>query len=173
MSCSQVENVSPTTVTPNSTNTLVLSTETSTPTAVSPTFLPGTGWKTFVITNLQVAVDYPSDWLVSKQATGVSFISRSGTVIQLTKIDTGGLPPEEFLRDNQLPNTRCSTNANNYGIKVLSCLDTLTGSYSADFVMIHSQEGTQLLSITMLRKGDLQVFDRMVESIRPSTRPKH
>lgn len=114
---------------------------------------------------MRVAVDYPPDWSVSEQENGVSFTSPSGVLIQLVKIETGGLSPEEFLKENQLPNTRCSTSMDSYGIKVLVCFDTISDSYSANFIMTLSQGTPQLLSMVMLRKGDLKVFDKMVRSV--------
>ena len=169
--CSQAGNVSPMTVTPNPTNTQSLPMGTSTPIAALSKSSPGTEWKTFNSTNWQVALDYPPDWSVSERASGVSFTSQTDVVIQLTKIETGGLSPEEFLKENQLPNTRCTTSVNSYGIDVLDCLDTISGSYSADFVIKPPQGTPQLLSLAMLGKGDLQVFDKMVDSIRLKTSP--
>jgi hypothetical protein len=119
---------------------------------------------------LQVAIDYPPDWSVSEKVSDVSFTSPSGVLIQLAKIETGGLSPEEFLRENQLPNTRCSTSVNSYDIKVFACFDTISGSYSAYFIMTLSQGTPQLLSMVMLRKGDHQVFEKMVGSVHPSKR---
>lgn len=171
VSCSQVENVSPTPSKPNPTNALTSPTKVPALTAVSSPSLPGTGWKTFGSVNLQIAVDYPPDWLVGEGASGVTFTSPSGLVIQLTKIETDGLSPEEFLRENQLPNTRCSTNVNGYDIKVLICFDTISGGYNADFIIILPQGTTKLLSMTMPRKGDVQDFDKMVGSVRPRANP--
>lgn len=163
--CSQTGNVSPTPSIPNPTKVLTSPTNVPMPTAASSPSLPGTGWKTFVSVNLRVAVDYPPDWSVSEQENGVSFTSPSGVLIQLVKIETGGLSPEEFLKENQLPNTRCSTSMDSYGIKVLVCFDTISDSYSANFIMTLSQGTPQLLSMAMLRKGGLKVFDKMVRSV--------
>jgi hypothetical protein len=108
---------------------------------------------------------------VNELASGVTFTSPSGISIQLAKVDTGSLSPEEFLSENQIPNTRCSTSVNSYSTQVFICFDTISGSYTADFVVTLSQGTKQLLSMSMLRKGDLQVFEEMAGSVHPSTRP--
>lgn len=173
VSCTPAGNISNRRVTPNPTNTLVTPTNAlvPTPTAALPPSSPTPGWKTLVSVNLPVTIDYPPEWSVNEQASGVSFTSPSGISIQLAKVETGGLSPEEFLRENQLPNTRCSTSMNSYGIRVRVCFDMISGSYSADFVVTPSEGTPQLLSMSMLGKGDLQVFEGMVGTVRPSTRP--
>lgn len=171
VSCSSAGSATLPTVRPNPTNTFALPMNAPTPTTASSPSLPSAGWKTFVSANLQVTVDYPPDWSASEQAIVVSFTSTSGDVIQLAKIETGDLSPDEFLNENQLPNTRCSSITNNYGITVRICLDTLSGNYSADFVMASPQGPPQLLSMVMPKHGDLQVFDGMIGSVRPFTSP--
>ena len=170
VSCTPGRSESTLTVKPNPTNTLALTTSASTPSGALSPSLPPTGWITFVSDNL-AAIDYPPDWSVNEQASGVTFTSPSGISIQLAKVDTGSLSPEEFLSENQLPNTRCSTSVNSYSTPVFICFDTISGSYTAEFVVTLSQGTQQLLSMSMLRKGDLQVFEEMVGSVRQSTRP--
>jgi hypothetical protein len=171
VSCTPGRSESTLTVKPNPTNTLALPTNASTPPAALSPSLPPTGWKTFVSDNLAVTIDYPPDWSVNELASGVTFTSPSGISIQLAKVDTGSLSPEEFLSENQIPNTRCSTSVNSYSTQVFICFDTISGSYTADFVVTLSQGTKQLLSMSMLRKGDLQVFEEMAGSVHPSTRP--
>jgi len=155
------------------TNILDTPTNAITPTRSSSLSPPTTdaGWETFVSDDLQVAVDYPPDWSVNESASGVTFTSPTGFSIQLAEVDTGDLSPEEFLGENQLPNTHCSTIENAYGVQALVCLDTLSRSYSAYFVVTPSQGAPRLLSLSMLGKSDNEVFDRMVGSLRPSAGP--
>ena len=171
VSCSSAGSATSPAVMPDSTNSPASPTDVPMRTATLSPSQPGTGWETFKSTNLQIAIDYPPDWSVGEQAISVSFRSTSGVVIQLTKIETGNLSPEEFLSQDQLPNTRCSSSTNSHGITVLVCLDTLSGTYSADFVMRSLQGSPQLLSLTMPKRGDLQVFKWMVGSVRPPQGP--
>lgn len=120
---------------------------------------------------MHVEVDYPADWSVSDQASRLTFNSLSSEKIQLAKIETGGLPPEEFLKENELPNIHCSSRLNGYGIMIRVCLNTISGSYSAGFIVILSQETPQLLSMSTLMKGNLHVFEAMVGLVRLSTHP--
>ncbi len=136
--------------------------QSSSRTSSSPAILARVGWKTFISTEFQVAVDYPQDWSVSEEESRVTFRSKPGGVIQLSVIETGQLSPENFLKENLLPNTRCSSKTNAAGISVRICFDTLSGSYSAEFIL-----KSQLLSLSMPKRGDTQVFNLMVESLRP------
>ncbi len=168
-----MESESPKIITPNPTNPLVSHTITATTTVAPSPFSANSGWRTFNSAELQVEVDYPSDWSVAEQADGVFFISQSGSSIQMAKVETGEMPTEEFLTENRLPNTRCSTSKNGYDIAVRVCIDTISRSYSADFVVTTSKGIAQLMSLSMVRKGDLQVFEGMVGSVRQSTHPFH
>ena len=140
----------------------VSATDSSGKTIPSTSTSPPVGWKTFVSTNLQVAVDYPKDWSVSEDKRQVTFRSEEVGVIRLAVTETGQLSPENFLNETVLPNTRCSSRINRAGITARICFDTLSGSYSADFVL-----KSRLLSLSMPQRGDLKVFNGMVESLRP------
>ena len=135
-------------------------------TAATPTISSLVGWKTFVSANLVVAVDYPPDWSVSEQAVGVTFASPHGAMIQLTLIDTGGLSPEDFLSENPLPNTRCSSSTNTYGVTARTCFDTVSFSYVADLVVKPPFGSTRLLSLAMHGRDGLRVFNAMIASVR-------
>jgi hypothetical protein len=45
--------------------------------------VPEGGWKTFVSATLPVTVDYPPDWSVREEATGVTFNSTRGATIHV------------------------------------------------------------------------------------------
>jgi hypothetical protein len=105
---------------------------------------------------------------VDAGAAAVTFSSPPGGGVQLTRVDTQGLPPETFLAETQLPNTRCSAATNAYDVAVRTCLDTLARTQIAYFILQPAQGPPQLLALTLLKGGDRQVFQRMIASIRPS-----
>jgi hypothetical protein len=130
--------------------------------------VPEGGWKTFVGATVPVTVDYPLDWSVREEATGVTFTSTRGATIHLMRIETGVLSAEDFWREHWLPHTRCSTRTNAYGIAARVCYDTLASSYAADFVVKTSHGPAQLLSLAMPSHGDLAIFNAMLASVRPA-----
>jgi hypothetical protein len=129
---------------------------------------PDGGWKTFVSPTLPVTVDYPPNWSVREETTGVTFTSARGATIQLMRIETGVLSAEDFWREHWLPHTRCSARTNAYGIAARVCYDTLASSYTADFVVKTSHKPAQLLSLSMPGHGDLAMFNTMLASVRPA-----
>lgn len=94
------------------------------------------------------------------------FTSPQGFVIQLAAVETGNLTPEEYLAENQLPNTRCSTGVNPHGLATRTCLDTLAGSYTADFAIESPGGAKQLLTMSVAKLGDRRTFDAMAASVR-------
>lgn len=136
--------------------------------AAAPTISSPVGWKTFTSENLHVAVDYPPDWSVSEQATGAIFTSPRGAMIGLALIETGDLSPEDFAGEIQMPNTRCSSTTNPYGVTARICFDTISFSYVANLVVKSAAGSTRLLSLAIHGRGDLQVFNAMMASVRPS-----
>ena len=130
--------------------------------------VPEGGWKTFVSATLPVTVDYPPDWSVREEATGVTFTSAQGATMHLDRIETGVLSAEDFLHEHWLPHTRCSARTNAYGIAARVCYDTLASSYTADFVVKTSHGPAQLWSLAMPSRGDLAMFNAMLASVRPA-----
>ena len=130
--------------------------------------VPEGDWKTFVSATLPVTVDYPPDWSVREEATGVTFTSAHGATMHLNRIETGVLSAEDFWQEHGLPHTRCSARTNVYGIAARVCFDTLAGSYTTDFVVKTSQGPAQLWSLAMPSRGDLAMFNAMLASIRPA-----
>ena len=129
---------------------------------------PEGGWKTFVSATLSVTMDYPQDWSVREEATGVTFTSARGATIHLMRIETGVLSADDFWHEHWLPHTRCSTRTNAYGIVARACFDTLASSYAADFVVKSTHGPAQLLSLAMPSHGDLAMFNAMLASVRPA-----
>jgi hypothetical protein len=130
--------------------------------------VPEGGWKTFVSATLPVTVDYPPDWSVREEATGVTFTSAQGATIHLMRIETGALSAEDFWQEHWLPHTRCSARTNAYGVAARVCFDTLAGSYTADFVVKASHGPARLLSLAMPSRGDLAMFNAMLASVCPA-----
>ena len=130
--------------------------------------VPEGGWKTFVSATLPVTMDYPPDWSVREEATGVTFTSAHGATMHLNRIETGVLSAEDFWQEHGLPHTRCSARTNMYGIAARVCFDTLAGSYTADFVVKTSHGPAQLWSLAMPSRGDLAMFNAMLASVRPA-----
>ncbi len=132
----------------------------------APASAPPAGWQTFVSASLRVALDYPADWSVSEQATGAFFTSSHGASIVLAQMDTGELSVEDFLSQNALPNTRCSSSVNTHSVTARVCFDTIAFTYTAD-LLINSLDGSpQLISLSMQGRGERPVFDAMIASAR-------
>ena len=134
------------------------------PALVTPA-LPSTGWSTYTNKDMGLALDYPPDWSVEESAGRASFTSPEGRRIDLAVVDTGSLTPEEFLAKEQLPNTRCSTRINPYEVTIKSCLDTISFSTTAYFSLPSS---AQLLSLNLIGRGNFDVFNAMLDSVRSS-----
>jgi len=134
----------------------------------APTSLPVEGWKTIANPKLNLAMKYPLNWLVEEGSNYVTFTSQSGNEIELAIVNTGALTPQEYLAQHQLPNTRCSSSTNPNGIKLRTCLDTIAFSTTAYFIVPSSQGSSQLLSLTLLNRQDMQVFNDMLDSLKPA-----
>jgi hypothetical protein len=130
--------------------------------------VPRNSWSTFTSAKWQVVVDYPPDWSVQEGTAGVVFSSSQGVTIFLAPVETGGLSPDQFLSERQLPNTRCSSSTNAYGVTARVCFDTIAFSYDASIVLKSSSGGARLLSLSTRARppGDVQVFNVMVASMR-------
>jgi hypothetical protein len=137
----------------------------------APTTSAPTGWKTFSSASWHVEVDYPPGWTLREEATVVTFSSAQGETIILAPVETGGLAPQVFQSEHQLPNTRCRSTPNVYGVNVRTCFDTISFSYSAEFISKLSSGSEQLLSISIHTRAPdtVQIFNGMVASIRPGS----
>jgi len=119
-----------------------------------------------VNTKLQIALDYPSDWLVRETETGASFTSPQGGVIDLMEANTNNEPPESFLNEMDMPNTRCTNSTNPYKLSVRRCLDTIAFNYNAFIILKLPGNRTRLVALTTRAKGINPVFDAMNASAR-------
>ena len=101
-----------------------------------------------------------------EDAANVIFGSPQGATIQLVPVETNGLSPEDWLNRDLLPNTRCSQRTNEHGLTVQICLDTLSFTRTANFV-IGSSGATRFLTLMTIGKGsDAAIFNAMVASLR-------
>ncbi len=138
----------------------------------SPTMLVGSGtpavngWQTFTWTALHLAIDYPPKWSVAILSGGLTFNSPQGQTIKIARFDTPGISPDDFLTENDLPNTRCLPGKNDYGARVRTCLDTISRSITANVVLNRANGDAALLVLTANLLGDSQTFDAMVGSVR-------
>jgi hypothetical protein len=101
---------------------------------------------------------------------GILFTPPQGAAIQLGKVDTGSLTPEQYLANSSdVPNTRCTQTINPYGVTVRSCFDTIASSLVATFSLRSQTGGAQLLALaTNRRRVDIQVWDQIIASLHPA-----
>jgi hypothetical protein len=126
---------------------------------------PPAAWKPYTSPALQVALDYPADWQIKPDASGVTFSSNSGASIKLLQLPTGDLSPQAYLNQSDLPNTRCSQRSNPYGLSTRVCLDTLSFSTMAQMIT-GSGGNSRLVALVMGKNGDKAVFDAMLQTVR-------
>jgi hypothetical protein len=129
--------------------------------------LPLADWKPFASKNLQVTINHPPDWSVKEQANGISFTSPEGTLIQLLLVGKGDLSSNGLVYDNDLPDTRCSSATNTHGVTIRLCLDALAESRTANFILKPPDGPARIFSLLTGSRGNVQVFDAMIASIRP------
>lgn len=111
---------------------------------------------------------YPPNWSVEEGDNYITFTSQSGNEIELASVNTDSLTPQEYLAQHQLPNTRCSNSTNPNGIDIRTCFDTIAFSTTAYFSPPSSQGSPKLLSLTLLDRQDMQVFNDMLDSLKPA-----
>ena len=124
-------------------------------------------WRPFTSTHLRVVINHPIDWSVKEQSNSIDFTSPDGIVTQLKLIGRGDLSPNGLIYDNDLPDTRCSTATNAYGIAVRACFDELAGSRTASFIVQYPEGQASVFSLLTGTRGSVRVFDAMLASIRP------
>jgi hypothetical protein len=84
---------------------------------------------TIVSTSLGVAFEYPREWVVAEEPSGVRLTVANGGVLVLERLD--GEAAVEV--DTDLPNTRCGSRTNRNGTTIRTCFDTISRSTSAWF----------------------------------------
>jgi hypothetical protein len=162
-------------ITPAVTNSPTSNSQTAIPTGASgsrqltPTSQPPqstAGWQQYTNGNMGITIAYPAGWLVTENDSDVTFTSPSGDVIHLDQIQANDLSPQDFLDQNQLPNTRCSSGKNPQGVQYRSCFDTIAFSTSAYLVIIAPQGSPKYFTLSTYARGDLDVFNSMLDSFK-------
>jgi hypothetical protein len=137
-----------------------------TPLATGASSSASAAWKTFVAKGLTVAVDYPGDWAVGQAGETIRFAGPAGQAIELARVDTGGLTPEQYLANADQPNVACKTGTTGQGLAVRTCQDTLAGSIQAYITVKPSTGAPFLVTLaTGRRTDDPAVFTRMLDSV--------
>jgi hypothetical protein len=162
-------------ITPTATNSPTTNSQTAIPTGATgspqstPTSQPSqltAGWQQYTSATMGISIAYPTDWTVAENNSAVTFTSPSGDVIQLDQIQANNLSPQDFLDQNQLPNTRCSSGKNPQGIQYSSCFDTIAFSTSAYLVVDAPQGSPKYLTLSTLARGELDIFNSMLDSFK-------
>ena len=137
------------------------------PPAIAPSATPPVnGWKTFSWTAQHLAVDYPADWSVTTFASGLTINSPQGQAIRVDRVAIPGISPTDFLAENDLPNTRCTSGKNNNGAMYHTCLDTISRTINSNMVINFASGEPAQLTLTEDLRGTSQVFDEVVNSVR-------
>lgn len=144
-------------------------TETATPGAspATPSVTVPSSWKEFSSTQFRVSLNYPPNWTVKETKSGVDLSSPQGVMILLAQVATGGLSAEQYLNQNQLPNMRCTPSTNPHGLKAVTCFDTIARSYTAYVVVNLPQGSSELLSLSLNQRTEVQTFEKIIASLRP------
>jgi hypothetical protein len=166
-SVTQQSAASTTTVPSTPNNPMATPTEAASSSPATPTGQPPqatTGWQQYTSANLGITIAYPSDWSETENKGEIAFTSPGGNTIYLDPIQTGDLSAQDFLNQSQLPNTRCSSGKNSYGVQYRSCFDTIALSTTAYLMVTPSQGSTQFFALSTFTRGGLDVFNAMLAS---------
>lgn len=113
-----------------------------------------------------ISIAYPADWSAAENNGEVTFTSPSGDVIHLDQIQASDLSPQDFLDQNQLPNTRCTSGKTPQSVQYRSCFDTIAFSTSAYLVINPPQGSAKYFTLSTFARGDLDVFNAMLDSFK-------
>jgi hypothetical protein len=139
--------------------------------AVTPTsqLAPETaGWQQYHSADLGITIDYPTGWTAAENKSEVTFTSPGGVNIRLDPIQSVNLSPQDFLDQNQLPNTRCTSGKNPPGVEYRSCFDTIAMSTTAFLVVTSTQAPAKFFTLSTFGRGNVDVFNTMLASFHPS-----
>jgi hypothetical protein len=123
-------------------------------------------WQQFTSASMGISIAYPTNWSATESNSEVTFTSPSGVVIHLDQVQASDLSPQDFLDQNQLPNTRCTSGKTPQGIQYRSCFDTIAFSTSAYLVINSSQGSPKYFTLSTFNRGDLDVFNAMLDSFK-------
>jgi hypothetical protein len=139
-----------------------------TPTLTGHTPPATNGWQQYQNAGWGITVAYPMNWSVSENNGEVIFKAPAGGIIRLDQIQANNLSPQDFLNQDQLPNTRCRSGENPDGVQYRSCFDTIALSTTAYLVISPPQGPAQFFTLSTFERGNLDVFDSMLASFHPS-----
>jgi hypothetical protein len=126
----------------------------------TPTPYAHEGWQTFTSATLGIAVDYPADWTMTEQTDGATFTSPQAATIKLKTAKTSSNNNE-----TRIGNQRCTSRTNAYSLTADICVDSISFSYSAKFLLPNGNEA-QWLSLTTTTRTIGAVFEAMFNSVR-------
>jgi hypothetical protein len=158
--CTSVKPTTTTTPTPAG-NT---PTATNLPTPNSQLSQATPGWEQYQSANLGISIVYPAGWSATENEGEVAFTAPGGDTILLDQVQASDLSPQDFLNQNQLPNTRCSSGENSYRVQYRTCFDTIALSTTTYLVLNPAQGSPQFYTLSAFRRGDIDVFDAMLAS---------
>lgn len=134
----------------------------------NPLPTPPADWKTYTSTSLNLALEYPSDWVVAETRDQIQFRSPQGLLIQLDALATPAEPGNPAESD--LPNRLCETLTNAYGVTIQNCLDTIARARTAIFTLLSSDGKAREFVISLRGKGaPMTVFATVLSSVRPAS----
>ena len=136
------------------------------PTMTSQPSQSTAGWQQFASAGMGISIAYPADWSAAENNGEVTFTSPSGDVIHLDQIQASDLSPQDFLDQNQLPNTRCTSGKTPQSVQYRSCFDTIAFSTSAYLVINPPQGSAKYFTLSTFARGDLDVFNAMLDSFK-------
>ncbi len=116
---------------------------------------------------MRIVLAYPTGWVVGEQGSEIVFQSPGGESISLEKVESGGLSLQEFLDQNQLPNTCCTNGTNPFGVAFQSCFDTLAFSTTVYLVISPPQGEPQFFSLSTFQRDSQDILDKMTASFQP------
>jgi hypothetical protein len=124
------------------------------------------GWQQYHSSDMGIKIAYPAGWSAAENKGEVTFTSPGGDVIYLDQVQANGLSPQDFLDQNQLPNTHCSSGKNPQGVQYRSCFDTIALSTSAYLVINSTQGSPQFFTLSTFDRGGLDIFNAMLASFQ-------
>lgn len=140
----------------------------NTPLATSTGQLPqGTpGWQQYHSANLGITIAYPTGWSAVENNGEATFTSPGGEAIYLVVFQANNLSTQDFLNQNELPNTRCSSGDNPQGVQYRTCFDTIALTTTAFLVITPAQGPAQFFTLSTFARGNPDVFNAMLASFQ-------
>lgn len=134
------------------------------PKAESSSQVPAT-WQVFHDSKSNISLAYPPDWTVGENAGQIIFQGAAGESITLESSNASGLSVQDFLNQDQLPNTRCNEDTNPDGIRYRTCFDTLSFGTIVYLVVEPPQGQPQFYTLTTYQIGAENVLAEMLATI--------